>query len=183
MLTFPIDDSPLGQIIWRELHDNPVSAQNSNVIFAHLPRNMGCDDVIVVQFHPKRCVRQCLQDSAIHFNLIFFRQNIRLFPRPSSVIPGAIQPEPTCIKAYFKVHLCPKIGRTKLAMFVQLILRNRFISNLQVIRVYWLLGYRRLLRPIFQFVHVQSNVLLCGLTGRITIPLIELMAIHPNWHG
>jgi len=129
MLTFPIDDSPLGQIIWRELHDNPVSAQNSNVILAHLPRNMGCDDVIVVQFHPKRCVRQCLQDSAIHFNLIFFRQNIRLFPRPSSVIPGAIQPEPTCIKAYFKVHLCPKIGRTKLAMFVQLILRNRFISN------------------------------------------------------
>src|SRR5580704_3649988 len=77
-LLVTINDSAASQIVRRKLHRHAISRQNTNKIFAHLPRNMGQHLVLVFQFHAKHRVGQRFDHGRHHFNGILFSALTRL---------------------------------------------------------------------------------------------------------
>ena len=51
-----IRDSALSQVIWSEFNSDPITTQDSDVMFSHFSRNMGNDDMLVVKFYAKLSV-------------------------------------------------------------------------------------------------------------------------------
>ena len=73
-----VDDAALREVVRRQLHRDLVTGQNTNVILAHLARDVRGHDVAVLEFDPKRRVGQRLGDDAFHLNGFFFRQGTLL---------------------------------------------------------------------------------------------------------
>jgi len=66
------NDSTLTQVVGCELNGNLVTGQDTNVVLAHLARDVGGHNVTVLKFYPEQGIGQGLQDRALHFNVIFF---------------------------------------------------------------------------------------------------------------
>src|SRR5690625_131850 len=61
----PIDDAAPSEVIWAELHHDPVLRQDSDVVLAHLARDVGEDLVLVGQLHTEGRVREGLDHDAL----------------------------------------------------------------------------------------------------------------------
>jgi hypothetical protein len=68
VLLVAVDDAASGQVIRRQLHHYAVLRKDPDVVLAHLPRDVGKDEVTVRKFHTERRVRQCLNHSALNLD-------------------------------------------------------------------------------------------------------------------
>lgn len=65
-------DTTFGQIVRREFDSDLVACKDSDVIFAHAPRDVGRYDMTVFQFNAKHGVGQFFHNPAFHLNTVFF---------------------------------------------------------------------------------------------------------------
>ena len=72
-----IRDSALGQVVWSELNSDPITTQDSDVMLSHFSRNMGNDDMFVVEFHAKLRVGEVFQHRPLHFYMFLFGHGSR----------------------------------------------------------------------------------------------------------
>src|SRR5262245_57125535 len=73
-LPVPVDDPAPGEIVRRELHQDPVPRQDPDVVHPHLARDVGQDPVTVIKFDPEHGVREGLDYRPFHFDGILLRQ-------------------------------------------------------------------------------------------------------------
>ena len=69
------NDSPLGKVIRSELDSHFIASQDANVVFTHLPGDMGCHNVPVLQLDTEHGIGQRFNDCALHLNVFFFCHN------------------------------------------------------------------------------------------------------------
>ena len=67
-----IRDSALGQVVWSEFNSDPITTQDSDVMLSHFSRNMGNNDMLVVEFYAKLCVGEVFQYRPLHFYMFLF---------------------------------------------------------------------------------------------------------------
>src|SRR5690348_2157431 len=60
-----VDDAAPGQVVGRELHDNPVFRQDADVVLPHLAADVRQDLVAIGELHPEHRVREWLDHSAL----------------------------------------------------------------------------------------------------------------------
>src|SRR5262245_1348519 len=60
-----VDDPPPGQVVGRELHDDPVLGQDADVVLSHFAADVGQDPVTVGELDPEHRVREWLNDAAL----------------------------------------------------------------------------------------------------------------------
>ncbi len=71
-LALPESNPALGKIIGCQLDGDCITGQDTNVVFTYLAGYVRGDHMTVFEFHSEHCIRQCLDDRTLHFNLIFF---------------------------------------------------------------------------------------------------------------
>lgn len=71
-LPFPIDDPTFGQVIGRECYTHRITRNNPDIVFSHLARKMGEDNMLVLKFHTEHRIGKCFANDAFHFNCFFF---------------------------------------------------------------------------------------------------------------
>lgn len=71
-LTFAVDDATLGQIIRGKRNAHRVTRNNPDVVLAHFAREMGKDNVLVLQFHAEHRIGKRFANDAFYFNCFFF---------------------------------------------------------------------------------------------------------------
>jgi hypothetical protein len=76
-LASAVGDAPFAQIVGRQLYTHFVTGQNTDLILAHLAGDMRGYDVPVFQLHAKHGVGQGVDDSAFHFEAVFFRHAVK----------------------------------------------------------------------------------------------------------
>src|SRR5690349_16897778 len=73
-----VDDSPAGQVVWRQLHHDPVLGQDADVVLAHLAADVGQDLVAVGELYPEHRVRERLDYPALDLDgPVFLRHVLR----------------------------------------------------------------------------------------------------------
>ena len=77
-LTFPVDNSTLGQIVGREFHADFVPGHNSDEVFSHPTSNVGQDLVPRLQFNTKTRIGKRLRYRAIDLKSFFFSHKFPL---------------------------------------------------------------------------------------------------------
>src|SRR5690348_5052523 len=60
-----VDDAAPGEVVGRELHDNPVFRQDADVVLPHLAADVRQDLVAIGELYPKHRVRERLDHSAL----------------------------------------------------------------------------------------------------------------------
>jgi hypothetical protein len=73
-----IDYSALRQIIWRKFHVYAITGKNSDTVAAQASRDMGEDDVAVVELDGEGRARENLLNAAEHFKRCFLNVLDRL---------------------------------------------------------------------------------------------------------
>ncbi len=63
-------DASLGQIVGRHLYPNLIARKNLDVVHPHLPRNMAQNNMTILEFDPKHCVREGFKNGP--YNLDYF---------------------------------------------------------------------------------------------------------------
>lgn len=81
-----IGDAPLAEVVGADLDGDLVSSEDADVIFAHSPRDVGGDDMPILQLYPKGGIGQCLDDAPFHLDELFFCHR----PCGLSLIPGRL---------------------------------------------------------------------------------------------
>ena len=71
-LLVAIRNATSGEVIWRELYLHLVARKNTDVVHSHLSGDMRQNFVAVLEFHPKHCVRQGLEDRSFEQNGVVF---------------------------------------------------------------------------------------------------------------
>jgi len=61
----PVDDPPSGEVVRRQLDDDPVLGQDADVMLTHLAADVGQHPVAVRQLDPKHRVREGLDDPTL----------------------------------------------------------------------------------------------------------------------
>ena len=77
----------LGQVVRRKLDQDPVSREDADEVFPHLPRYVGQNDVFVGQLNPEHGVGQSLHDNTFGLEHILLRHSDtpwRILPAGSS---------------------------------------------------------------------------------------------------
>src|SRR6185437_16800388 len=72
ILSAAVDDAALGQVVGGHFDGDLVTGQNPDVVFAHLARYVGRDDMAGLEFDAKRRIGQGLDDLALELNGLFF---------------------------------------------------------------------------------------------------------------
>src|SRR5215471_14477106 len=86
-----VDDPATGQVVGRQLHDDPVLRQDADVVLPHLAADVCQDLVAVGEFHPEHGVREWLDYAALDLDgPIFFRHSLRYLT--SGLLTGAELP-------------------------------------------------------------------------------------------
>ena len=67
------DDAAFGEIVWRQLNGNLIACQDTDVVFAHLARDMGNHGVSVRELNSERGVRKRVNNTTFHLDGILFR--------------------------------------------------------------------------------------------------------------
>src|SRR5215475_9249283 len=95
LLLVAVDDAPAGEVVGRQLHDDPILGQDADVVLPHLAADVCQDLVAVGEFHPEHGVRKWLDNSALDLDgPIFFRHSLRYLtsrsltraPRPFTLV-------------------------------------------------------------------------------------------------
>src|SRR5919107_3499330 len=63
-----VDDAPPGQVVRRELDDDPVLGEDADVVLPHLPADVSQHLVTIGKLHTEHGVRQGLDHSAFNFD-------------------------------------------------------------------------------------------------------------------
>ena len=79
-LLVAVNDTPTGQVVGRQLHDNPILGENTDVVLAHLAGNVGQHLVAVVQFDTEHRIWQGLDDATLNLDGAFFCHILQRFP-------------------------------------------------------------------------------------------------------
>lgn len=74
-LLAPIDDSPLGEVVWSQLDGDLVACENADIVLSHLARDMRCDHMAIFQLYPEGGVGQGFYDAPLHLYHVFFRHS------------------------------------------------------------------------------------------------------------
>src|SRR5690606_27063216 len=101
-LTGAVGNAALAQVIRRQLNAHLVTSENADVVLAHLAGDVRGNDVPVFQLHAEHGVGQGVDDSAFHFEAVFFRHAVK--PSVSRKWPGATGARQK------RRALCPKTG-------------------------------------------------------------------------
>src|SRR5689334_19812533 len=73
-----VDDAAPGQVIGRELYDDPIFRQDADVVLPHLAANVRQDLVAIGELHPEHRVREWLDHSALDLDgPVFLRHVLR----------------------------------------------------------------------------------------------------------
>src|SRR3954470_12234007 len=80
--TFAVNDSALGQIVWRQFDSNPVTGNDADEVLAHTTGHVCQYDVSTFDFDSKSSISESLRDDALHFECFFL-----LFCHKKSVQP------------------------------------------------------------------------------------------------
>src|SRR2546423_2055835 len=67
-----VRDATPGEVIGGELHLNPVTRQDPDVVHPHLPGNMRQHLVAVLELHPEHGIRERLDNGSFHEDRIVF---------------------------------------------------------------------------------------------------------------
>ncbi len=65
-LATAVGDAALAKVIRCQFHSHAIARQDTNIVLAHLSRDMGRNDVAIFEFDAKCCVGQGLCDHAFH---------------------------------------------------------------------------------------------------------------------
>lgn len=87
-------DATFGQIVGRHVDANAITWQNLDVEFPHFPRDVGGDDVTILQLDPEHCVSEGFVDGSI----LCYRRLLRH----------------RCCFVFFSVNLSPLISSLSL---------------------------------------------------------------------
>lgn len=81
-LLVAVDDPAASQVVGRQLHDDPVLGEDTDVVLTHLAGDV-CEHLVpVVQLNAEHRVRQGLDDLALNLDGAFF-SHILHFSRPT----------------------------------------------------------------------------------------------------
>lgn len=98
LLFISIDNSALGQVVWRYLQQNPVSREDTDKMKAHLSRNVGEYLVSVVELHLEHRVWKRLDYFSPYFHYFIFIghavSSSSPEEAPDAVFPGAKPTDP-----------------------------------------------------------------------------------------
>ena len=64
-LLVPVNDAAPSEVVWRQLHDDPVLGQDADVMLPHLAADVGEDFVTVLQLNAKHRVGQGLDHATL----------------------------------------------------------------------------------------------------------------------
>ena len=70
-LLVPVDDATAGQIVGRQLDDDPVGGMNTDVVLPHLAAVRRLHFVAVGEFNAEHRIRQCFDDLTLEFEGTF----------------------------------------------------------------------------------------------------------------
>ena len=72
-------NSAFGEIVGSQLNRDLVASKDADVMFAHFAGDMGNDHMAVFQLNTEQGIGQRLDNSAFHFNMVFFGHAIPLW--------------------------------------------------------------------------------------------------------
>src|SRR3954454_2972976 len=75
-LLVPVDDPTPGQVVRRELDDDPVLGEDPDVVLSHLAADVGEDLVAVAQLDPEHRVRESFDNCALDLDHAFFLRHV-----------------------------------------------------------------------------------------------------------
>src|SRR3954466_3859886 len=84
-----VDDPAPGEVVRRELHDDPVLRQDADVVLAHLAADVRENAVPVGELDPEHGVRERLDDAALDLDGPFLLGH----SPPALVVKSATRPE------------------------------------------------------------------------------------------
>jgi hypothetical protein len=87
-----INDSSFGGVVRRHLHFDPVANCKPNEAFAHLPGNVGKNEMVVSQRDAKHRSRKHCHDDALQFNRLLSIHVRRFVGRFSGAAEGYSRP-------------------------------------------------------------------------------------------
>jgi hypothetical protein len=73
-------NTAFSQVIGSHLNLNLVTRKNTNIVFAHLARDMGNDNVVIFQLYAESGVWKGIDNLSLKFNVVFFRHKLNLVP-------------------------------------------------------------------------------------------------------
>src|SRR5262245_32692841 len=77
-LLVAIDDPPAGQVVRRQLDDDPVLGQDADVVLPHLAADVSQDLVSIGQLYPEHGVREWLDNATLDLDgSVFLRHVLR----------------------------------------------------------------------------------------------------------
>src|SRR4029450_9545624 len=75
-LLVPVDDAPTGQVVRRELDDDPVLGKDADVVLPHLAGDVSQHLVTIGKLHAEHGVRQGLDHSALDLDSSVFLRHV-----------------------------------------------------------------------------------------------------------
>src|SRR6478736_6729915 len=75
-LLVPVDDPATGQVVGRQLNDNPVLGKDPDVVLTHLAADVGENLVPVAELHAEHRVRKSLDNRALDLDHAFFLRHV-----------------------------------------------------------------------------------------------------------
>ena len=78
-LLVSVDDAATGQIVGRQLHNNSVLGQDTDVVLAHLATDVCKNFVSVIKLDTEHCVWQGLNDATLNLNGAFLFSHVLHF--------------------------------------------------------------------------------------------------------
>jgi len=65
-------DTALGKVVGSELNRNFVAGKDADVVFTHPSRDVGGNDMSVLELYSERGIGKGFNDRSLHFDMIFF---------------------------------------------------------------------------------------------------------------
>ena len=85
---FPVCYPSPCKVVGGKLHRDLVAGQDSDVVLAHLPGDVGGHDVTVLQLYSKHRIRQGLGDRPLHLDNVVFRHGSCVLESSSGLVKG-----------------------------------------------------------------------------------------------
>lgn len=81
-LLVAVDDASAGQVVRRQLHNDAILGEDTDVVLAHLATDVSENLVSVVELDTEHCIRQGLDNAALNLDGAFLSHILH--------IPGAV---------------------------------------------------------------------------------------------
>lgn len=70
----PVGDPTAAEVVGGKLYGHTIALENSDVVLAHPPRNVGEYVVAILELHPEVGVGEDLRDGALHLDCFFCQE-------------------------------------------------------------------------------------------------------------